>query len=155
MPEMKSHQPDLLSASRRLAGELSLDVSYFSDPAVPHYDPISVAESVALVLVGAFLEGVRQAVKDKGTALGRSFVDFLAARVQLLWNTGPGNSLPSKATVEAPPKLREELAPEVSMAIALVEHLTAEYLASLGMSERRAATLAAAIRFEAELLLMP
>ena len=152
---MTTREPDLTARSRRLARELALDVSYFSDPAVRHYDPVSVAESLGLILLGAFLDGVRQGLKEQGTALGTWFVKLLASRTRRLWEGGRQDTAPPEVDADEPPPQREYTAAEVATAISLVEQLTAEYLASLGMSQRRAAAIAAVIRSEAELTLMP
>lgn len=51
---------------------IASDMVYLENDDLAHFDPITVAAGVAAMLLGAFLEGVRDAAKDGGRRVGKA-----------------------------------------------------------------------------------
>jgi hypothetical protein len=86
--------PSIDESKSAIQREIGLDLSYFYDDDVPHFDPMSVAAGVATALLISFLMGVYEGLKEEAEEAGKGLAHLLGRKLkELFYNDGSSNSL--------------------------------------------------------------
>jgi hypothetical protein len=86
--------PSIDESKSAIQREIGLDLSYFYDDDVPHFDPLSIAAGVATALLVSFLKGVYEGLNNEAEEAGKGLAHLLGRKLKELFsNDESSNSL--------------------------------------------------------------
>jgi hypothetical protein len=142
---------DVEESARAIGTEIGLDVSYLTDEDERRFDPITIATGAGLVLLGWFLDGVRDTLQEEVTGAGSALTARLIAGFKRLFgkDEAPSPDEVAATAAEARAAAGDRSPPEVASAVDSTTQGIVEYLLDQGMPEAKATRIADRVRDEA------
>jgi hypothetical protein len=140
-------------SAKAIQKEIGFDLSYFHDDAEPHFDPVTIAATTGVVLLGSFLHGVLEGMKDEAEKAGKSLGSVLVGRLKSVFAGAPAKPIEDESRADAQAATAAARSIEVKRVVRCVtvteERLVVILADERGLPRRDAQRIARTVRVEA------